>query len=55
MKKREKTNQKTATKQTKKVWESPRIMDLDINQSTQNANSGPSVNDGGPSFSDYNS
>lgn len=40
---------------TKEVWNTPTVIDLDVDAGTMGATSGPSVNDGGPGFSDYNS
>jgi hypothetical protein len=39
----------------KMVWQLPELVDLDINEATQNQGAGPSVNDGGNAFVDYNS
>lgn len=37
------------------IWQLPELVDLDINEATQFQNMGPSLNDGGDSFNDYNS
>ncbi len=48
-----KANQDSKTE--KKVWQLPELIELDINESTLNLTKGPSVNDGGDGFTDYNS
>lgn len=39
----------------KMMWQLPELIDLDINESTQFQSKGPSFNDGGDPFNDYNS
>lgn len=41
----------------KETWKTPEIVDLSINEGTQNVTKSPgrTINDGGPAFSDYNS
>jgi hypothetical protein len=39
----------------KEVWNTPVITELNIESGTKNNVSGPSLNDGGNSFDDYNS
>lgn len=43
--------------QEKETWKTPEVVDLNINEGTQNVTKipGTSLNDGGDAFSDYNS
>ena len=40
---------------SKMAWQLPELVDLDINGATQLQSMGPSLNDGGDPFNDYNS
>jgi len=43
------------TSPNKMTWSVPELVDLDINNATENQTSGPSGGDGGGFFNDYNS
>jgi hypothetical protein len=49
-------NNQSDKRQIKEEWKTPEVLDLSINEGTQNSTKGSgSFGDGGPAFTDYNS